>query len=149
MKKTFEQFCKGFLSEQKGMTPEKLRKQERLKIDIGGEKHDPTSPNKSHIEENVPISTPIGSNRRGKKKTSFAYTSLGGAALKSRANAHRQGNQKGQNRYESFELQEVRKVALKKVNEKKNEVAIGSTDTGKAGETINTEPQKSELTGYH
>ena len=50
------------------------------------------------------------------------------------------------NRYESVD---VRKIAFKKVEEKKNEVALGSTATGKRGETITTEPTKPELTGYH
>jgi hypothetical protein len=143
------------------VTPEKLRKQERLKIDIGGEPHDPTSPNKSHIEEEqldeVPVSVPIGHNRRRAKKTSFAYTSLGGKDQKSRASAQRQGNQKMANRYEevdnkskcSMYAEEATKKVMKKLKEKKGEQPAGKTSTGQPGDIVDTAPTKPELTGYH
>jgi hypothetical protein len=143
------------------ITPEKLRKQERLKIDIGGEPHDPTSPNKSHIEEEqldeVPVTVPIGKNRRAAKRTSFAYTSLGGQDQKARASAQRQGNQKMSNRYEEVDnkskcamyAEEATKKVMKKLKEKKGEQPAGKTATGQPGDIVDTEPSKPELTGYH
>jgi hypothetical protein len=143
------------------ITPEKLRKQERLKIDIGGEPHDPTSPNKSHIEEEqldeVPVNVPIGHNRRRAKKTSFSYTSLGGDKQKVRASAQRQGNQKMANRYEEIDYkskcamyaEEATKKVMKKLKEKKGEQPAGKTATGQPGDIVDTAPEKQELTGYH
>lgn len=143
------------------VSPEKFRKQEKLKIDIGGEPHDPTSPNKSHIEEEqldeVPVNVPIGHNRRKSKRTSFAYTSLGGQDQKARASAQRQGNQKMSNRYEEIDYkgkcsmyaEEATKKVMKKLKEKKGEQPAGRTATGQPGDFVDTAPDKAELTGYH
>lgn len=147
MSSTTVKIIKSLISEQMGT----YTKKQGLKIDIGGEKHDPTSPNKSHIEEEeldevIGTATAIGANRRRKKRTSFAYTSLGGSAYAARASGHRQGNQKGAGRYT---MEEATRKVIKKMNEKKSEVPLGSTSTKKRGETIDVEPNQPELTGYH
>jgi hypothetical protein len=107
--------------------------------------------------DEVPVSVGIGSNRRAAKKTSFAYTSLGGQDQKARASAQRQGNQKMANRYEEIDYkskcamyaEEATKKVMKKLKEKKGEQPAGRTATGQSGDVVDTAPTKPELTGYH
>lgn len=148
---TLEETIRGLLSEQK-YPKAQWEKEKKLTIDIGGHPHDPSGPNKAHIEEEelneVPINVPIGKNRRSAKKTSFAFNSLGGNKLTTRASAQRQGNQ-NKNRYESFDYfaEEATKKVMKKLAEKDSKKDLGKTATGKPGDIIDTEPTKSELTG--
>lgn len=150
---SLEETVRSFLTEQQTYAKAQWEKQKKPMIDIGGSAHDPSSPNKSHLEEDeineIPINVGIGANRRSSKKTSFAYTSLGGRKLSGRAGAQRQGNQKGANRYEEFSLcaEEATKKVMKKMTEKNNEKALGKTATGQQGDTIDTEPTKPDLTG--
>lgn len=135
--KSLEETVRNLLTEQ-------IAKPQKLSIDIGGTKHDPSSPNKAHIEEDMPSTTlPIGTNRRRKKITAFSSTSLG--KLENRGAAQRQGNQKLAGRYTS---EEVTKKALKKVMEKKSEMALGKTATGQQGAVIDTKPQQLPVSGY-
>ena len=148
---SLEETIRGLLSEQyKPM--DQWKKELKPTIDIGGHAHDPSGPNKSHIEEEelseIPVNVPIGKNRRNAKKSSFAFNSLGGKKLTSRASAQRQGNQ-NKNRYENFDhlAEEATKKVMKKLAEKDSKKVLGKTDTGKPADIIDTEPTKSELTG--
>jgi hypothetical protein len=145
---SLEETVRSLLTEQQTYAKFQWEKEKKPKIDIAGT-HDPSSPNKGHLEEDEVNETSIGANRRNNKKTSFAYTTLGGGALSGRVGAQRQGNQKGANRYEefSFYAEEATKKVIKKISEKNNEVVLGKTATGQQGDPINLEPTKTDLTG--
>jgi hypothetical protein len=151
-KNSLEGTIRSLLIEQKTYAKAQWEKEKKPSIDIGGHPHDPSGPNKSHIEEEqldeIPVNVPIGKNRRKTKKTSFAFNSLGGKALSSRASAQRQGNQ-SKNRYENFSYfaEEATKKVMKKLSEKDSKKDLGKTDTGKPSDIIDTEPTKTELTG--
>jgi len=140
-KVSLEQTVRGLLSEQKAVP-------EKLKIDIGGSKHDPTSPNKSHIEEDEQIDEVMGTatafGGKHNPRKSMAKNSLAGKKLMQRTSLQRSGNQKrSPGIYE-----EMNKKVLKKVMEKKSEIALGKTATGKSSETIDTKPQQLPVSGY-
>lgn len=148
-KKTLEDTVRGILTEQyKPMA--QWEKEKKPTIDIGGHAHDPSGPNKSHIEEEelneIPVNVPIGKTRS--KKTSFAFNSLGGSRLRTRVAAQSRGNQR-RNRYESFDYfaEEATKKVMKKLSEKDMKNVSGKTATGKQSDIIDTEPTKPELTG--
>jgi hypothetical protein len=146
---SLEETVRSLLTEQQTYAKSQWEKEKKPKIDIAGT-HDPSSPNKGHLEEEDEVNeTSIGENRRGKKKTSFPSTSLGGSGLSGRSHAERQGNQKGANRYEefSFYAEEATKKVIKKISEKNNEKALGKTATGQQGDSIDIEPTKPDLTG--
>ena len=145
---SLEETVRSLLSEQQTYAKSQWEKEKKPKIDIAGA-HDPSSPNKGHLEEDDTNETSIGANRRNDKRTSFPSTSLGGSGLSGRSHAERQGNQKGANRYEefSFYAEEATKKVIKKISEKNNEKALGKTATGQPGDTIDTEPTKPDLTG--
>lgn len=153
-KASLEETVRSLLTEQETYAKAQWEKEKKPSIDIGGHAHDSSGPNKSHIEEEeelneIPVNVPIGRNRRRAKKTSFAYTSLGGRSQMGRSGAQRQGNQKGANRYEEFSYyaEEATKKVMKKLSEKNSDKALGKTATGQPGETIDTEPTKPDLTG--
>lgn len=139
--KSLEETVRGLLSEQKAVP-------EKLSINIGKSKHDPTSPNASHIEEDEQLDeimgTATGFGGRHNPRKSMAKTTLGGKDLQTRAALQRSGNQ----RRSPTIYEEATKKALKKVMEKKSEMALGKTATGKPGETIDTKPEQLPVSGY-
>lgn len=138
--KTLEETVRGLLSEQKAVP-------EKLSINMGKSKHDPTSRNASHIEEDEQLDeimgTATGFGGKHNPRKSMSKTTLGGKDLQTRAALQRAGNQKRTGVYE-----EATKKALKKVMEKKSEMALGKTATGQPGETIDTKPQQLPVSGY-
>ena len=133
------------LKEQDNITPDKIRKQERLKIDIGSGKHDPTSPNQSHIGEGREVSgqqSSIGGRHSPRKRLDI--TSLGN--VRERSAAQRAGNQR---RTASTYAEEATQIAIKKVKDKKGEEARGATSTGQKADTLDFTPTKPELTSNH
>lgn len=142
----FDQFVKSFIKESNG---EKFREKEKLAINIGSSKHDPTSPNVSHIEEDEQLDeirgTATSFGGRHNPRKSFAKNSLAGGRYKRRAALQASGNQK--RRPGIYE--EARMKAMKKIAEKKNEMATGKTDTGKRSDFINVDPDTPGMTGYH
>lgn len=144
--KSLEQAIRSLLTEQYSSIKQ-WEKEKKPTIDIGGHAHDPSGPNKAHIEEEEQIdeitgtATSFGGRHKPRRSTAKF---LAGKRLQRRAALQRSGNQKrAPGIYE-----EVRDRAFKKINEKKKEMSLGGkTATGKPSETINTEPDKPELTG--
>lgn len=143
----FDQFVKSFIKESNG---KQYREKEKLAINIGSAKHDPTSPNVSHIEEDeqldevIGTGVPIGGGSYSPRR-SFPKNSLAGKRYAERNERQRSGKQK--RRPGMYE--EARMKAMKKVAEKKNEMATGKTDTGKRSDFINVDPDTPGMTGYH
>lgn len=139
--KSLEETVRGLLSEQKAIP-------QKLSIDIGGTKHDPSSPNKAHIEEDEQLDeimgTATGFGGKHKPRQTLAKKGLAGKGLQRRSSLQRSGNQK---RSPTI-YEEATKKALKKVMEKKSEMALGKTATGKPGETIDTKPEQLPVSGY-
>ena len=126
-------------------TPKSYKKQLSNLPDIGSEKHDPTSPNKSHIEEDREVSGQLGSfGGRHNPRKRPDITSLGN--VKERSAAQRAGNQR---RTKSTYAEEATQIAIKKVKDKKGKDDRGSTSTGQNAETIDFTPNKPELTTNH
>ena len=94
---------------------------------------------KEEVEEAIDNANPGLGARHNPKKTAFK-TEL------HKGSRNWGGNQK---RSPSTYAEEATKIVKKKVMEKKKEQPLGSTSTGKNGETITLEPTKPELTGYH
>lgn len=92
----------------------------------------------------LPESVPIGSNRLRKKKTSFAYSTLGGQGYMRRSGAHRQGNQK-KIRYE--EIDDLVKDATSKVKKKLSDGNGSRTLTGQKPNSIDFSPTHSSMVG--
>jgi hypothetical protein len=123
-------------------TPESYKKQLGNLPDIGSVKHDPTSPNKAHIEEGREVSGQLGSfGGRHNPRKRLPMTSLGN--VKERSAAQRTGNQR---RTKSTYAEEATQVAIKKVKDKKSR---GQTSTGQNSETVDFTPNKPELTTNH
>lgn len=139
--KSLEETVRSFLSEQKAIP-------QKLSIDIGGTKHDPSSPNKGHIEEDEQldeiVGTATGFGGRHNPRQTLAKKGLAGKRLQRRASLQRSGNQ----RRSPAIYEEMNKKVLKKVMEKKSEMALGKTATGKPGETIDTKPEQLPVSGY-
>lgn len=92
----------------------------------------------------LPESVPIGSNRLRKKKSSFAYSTLGGQGYMRRSSAHRQGNQK-KLRYE--EVDDLAKDATKRVKKKISDGNSSKTLTGQKPEIIDLSPTHTSMIG--
>lgn len=122
--------------EEQNPSYEKLwNKSLKTNIDIGGEKHDSTGPNKSHVEEASQIGS-IGGKRNPNK--SFHMTSLGD--LTSRSLAQSTGNQKRtSNNYSEETIELVRSVKNKK------ELGKGSN----TNDTVTINPTQKPLTTYN
>lgn len=139
--KSLEETVRGLLSEQKAIP-------QKLSIDIGGTKHDPSSPNKAHIEEDEQLDEIMGTatsfGGRHNPRQTLAKKGLAGKGLRKRSSLQRAGNQ----RRSPGIYEEATKKALKKVMEKKSEMALGKTATGKPGETIDTKPEQLPVSGY-
>lgn len=125
-KPSLEETVRGLLSEQQEVK-QAWNKEIKPKINIGRSEHDPTGPNMSHIEEDIPGSQ-FGM-RHNPKKHPFKK-SLG--ALEKRQWG---GNQR---RTPGMYTEEATKKALKKVDDKKK--ARGKTDTGQAADVVDLEP---------
>jgi hypothetical protein len=147
IKTSLEQAVRGLLSEQ--YSPVKQwEKEKKPTIDIGGHAHDPSGHNKSHIEEdNVEeaLGTQLG--MRHSPKKNISKRSLG--ALEKRnwgGNQRRRPSSYSEDF--SYFAEEATKKVMKKLSEKKNsEKSLGKTATGQPGDTIDIEPDKTELTG--
>lgn len=131
----FDQFAKRFVQEQSGS--EKYIKKQELKI-LDPDHKDPSSPNRGHVK-NEEMATPGLGARHNPKKSAFK-TDL------HKGSRNWGGNQK---RSPSTYAEEATQIVKKKVMEKKKEAPLGSTSTGKKGESIDLQPVKPELTGYH
>lgn len=155
MKKiTLEETVRGLLEEQKYDPLKQWEKEKKPKIDIGGHKHDPSGPNKAHLEEedieedltrSVGHASPgLGAKHRPRK--SVYKTTLGALEMRRWG-----GNQaRRPTTYNaSRRLAEAREKALKKVMEKKGEKPTGKTDTGQTPDSVNFQPEKNELTTNH
>lgn len=81
---------------------------------------------------------------RHNPRQNIAKKSLGGKRYQRRSALHRSGNQ----RRSPAVYEEVREKFMKKLSEKKSEKALGKTATGQPGETIDTEPNKPDMTGH-
>lgn len=134
LKENFDQFAKRFVQEQNG---DKYIKKQELKI-IDPDHKDPSSPNRGHVK-NEEMATPGLGARHNPEKNAFK-TDL------HKGSRNWGGNQK---RTPSTYAEEATQIVKKKVMEKKKEAPLGSTSTGKKGESIDLEPVKPELTGYH
>lgn len=130
----FEQFAKRFVQEQNG---DKYIKKQELKI-VDPDHKDPSSPNRGHVKNEEMASPGLGA-RHNPKKSAFK-TDL------HKGSRNWGGNQK---RSPATYAEEATQIVKKKVMEKKKEAPLGSTSTGKKGESIDLEPVKPELTGYH
>jgi len=110
--------------------------------DIGGGKHDPTSPNKAHIEEGREVSGQQGAagSRHNPRKRSI-QTSLGN--LKQRRTS---GNQ---TRTPATYAEEATEIVKDKIKNKKGEMTRGKTSTGQPTDTLDFTPTKVELTTNH
>jgi glycosidase len=134
-KPSLEEAIRSLLTEQKNNKYPKSqwKKEEKPSVDIGGQPHDPSGPNKSHIEEegaNIP-SSQFGSrdNRNGHP----FYRTLGATE-----NRNWGGNQR---RTPSTYNEELKAKFNKKVAEKR----AGKTDTGQPAEVFNPEPELKSL----
>ena len=109
---------------------------------IGGEKHDPTSPNKSHIGEGREVSGQQGGGgaRHSPRKRSN-QTSLGN--LKQRRTS---GNQ---TRTPATYAEEATEIVKDKIKNKKGEITRGQTATGQPTDKLDFTPTKVELTTNH
>ena len=123
-------------------TSEKYKKQLKNLPDIGGEKHDATSPNKSHIEEGREVSGQQGAGgaRHNPRKRSN-QTSLGN--LKQRRSG---GNQR---RTPGTYAEEATEIVKDKIKNKKGEMTRGKTATGQPTDKLDFTPTKVELTTNH
>lgn len=126
-------------------TPQEYKKQLKNLPDIGGEKHDPTSPNKSHVSEGREVSGQLGSfgGRHSPRKRSH-MTSLGN--VKERSAAQRTGNQR---RTPGTYAEEATEIVKDKVKDKKGEMTRGQTSTGQRADAVEVTPTKIELTTNH
>lgn len=152
--KTLEETVRGLLSEQ--YSPIKQwEKEKKPKIDIGGHKHDPSGPNKAHVEEENELEEDLtrsvghaspGLGARHRPKKSVYKTTLGALEMRRWG-----GNQSRRpTTYNSSRrLSEARERALKKVMEKKGDKPTGKTDTGQTPDSVDFQPQKQELTTHH
>ena len=86
-----------------------------------------------------------GTHASGMRKTS-SNINKAGDGLQQRSGAQRSGNQR---RDPAVYAEEATKKVLKKLKEKKGEQPLGKTSTGQPGDTIDTQPTKPELVGYH
>jgi hypothetical protein len=99
------------------------------------------------IEEGMPSTTTgLGGTHAGGMKKAGPNINKAGAGLQQRAGAQRSGNQ---SRSPEVYAEEATKKVLKKLKEKKGEQPLGKTATGQPGDTIETQPTKPELVGYH
>ena len=156
MKKvSLEEAVRSLLSEQKTNSLAQWEKEKKPKIDIGGQKHDPSSPNKAHIEEEDDLEEDLtrsvghaspGLGARHAPRKSVYKTTLGALEMRRWG-----GNQaRRPSTYNaSRKLAEAREKALKKVMEKKGEKPTGRTDTGQTPDSVNFQPEKNELTTNH
>ena len=124
------------IKEQKGVGVDPLA------IDIGSEKHDPTSPNQSHVKEGREVSgqQSAGGPRHNPRKRSH-LTSLG--KLEDRRTS---GNQK---RTPGTYAEEATEIVKEKIKNKKGEIDRGQTATGQPTDKLDFEPSKPELTTNH
>lgn len=144
-KKTLEDAVRGVLTEQYKPL-QQWEKEKKPSIDIGGHAHDPSGPNKAHIEEDEQLDEITGTatsfgGRHNPRRSTAKY--LAGKRLKTRASLQASGNQ----RRKPGIYEEIKEKFLKKLSEKQSEKALGKTATGQQGETIDTEPTNQELTG--
>lgn len=120
-------------------------KEKKPMIDIGGHAHDPSGPNKSHLEENEDLTetmgtaTPLG--HQHNPRASLAKKGLAGKRYKMRVKKQQFGNQ--------ARRPTIYEEIVKKVVDEKKKMKSGKTDTGKPSEVVELEPQKSELTTYN
>lgn len=145
-KKTLEDAVRGVLTEQRYDPIKQWEKEKKPSIDIGGHAHDPSGPNKAHIEEDEQLDEITGTatsfgGRHNPRRSTAKY--LAGKRLRTRASLQASGNQ----RRRPGVYEEVKEKFMKKLSEKKSEKALGKTATGQPGETIDTEPTNQELTG--
>ena len=98
------------------------------------------------IEEAQSTTTGLGGTHAGGIKKSSPNINKAGAGLQQRSGAQRSGNQR---RNPAVYAEEATKKVLKKLKEKKGEQSLGKTSTGQLGDTIDTQPTKPELVGYH
>ncbi len=132
-------------------TPEEYKKRLKNLPDIGVQKHDPTSPNKAHIEEGREVSGQLGSfgGRHSPRKRSH-MTSLGN--VKERSAAQRTGNQRRTPGTYAEEATEIVKDKVKK-NKKgemvRGQTSRGPTSTGQQADILDFTPTKVELTTNH
>lgn len=101
------------------------------------------------VEEHGPgpsVTTSLGGTHAGGMKKAGPNINKAGAGLQQRAGAQRSGNQ---SRSPQVYAEEATKKVLKKLKEKKGEQPLGKTATGQPGDTIETQPTKPELVGYH
>jgi hypothetical protein len=143
---SLEETVRGLLSEQKYDPIKQWEKEKKPTIDIGGHPHDPSGPNKAHIEEDEQLDEISGTatsfgGRHNPRRSTAKY--LAGRRLKTRASLQASGNQ----RRRPGVYEEIKEKFMKKLSEKKSEKALGKTATGQPGETIDTEPTNQELTG--
>jgi hypothetical protein len=131
---------KAALKEQATYAKQQWEKEKKPKIDIGGHAHDPSGPNKAHLEEEdldetMGTATPLGG--RHNPREHIAKKGLAGKRLQRRVSLQRSGNQR-----RSPGIYEESK-------DKKKEKMTGKTDTGKGSEVVDLQPQKPELTTYN
>jgi hypothetical protein len=144
-KKTLEDAVRGVLTEQYKPL-QQWEKEKKPSIDIGGHAHDPSGPNKAHIEEDEQLDEIIGTatsfgGRHNPRRSTAKY--LAGKRLRTRASLQASGNQ----RRRPGVYEEIKEKFMKKLSEKQSEKALGKTATGQQGETIDVEPKNQELTG--
>jgi hypothetical protein len=145
-KNTLESTIRNLLNEESD-AKKQWDKQLKPSIDIGGHKHDPSGPNKSHIEEdNVDesIASQFGKRQNRKK---HPYKETLGALEKRRWGGNQSRTPSSYTEDYDHLAEEATKKVMKKISEKKSERMLGKTATGKPGNTIDTEPVKPELTG--
>lgn len=145
-KKTLEDAVRSVLTEQRYDPIKQWEKEKKPSIDIGGHPHDPSGPNKAHIEEDEQLDEISGTatsfgGRHNPRRSTAKY--LAGKRLQRRSSLQRSGNQKRS----PGVYEEVKEKFMKKLSEKKSEKVLGKTATGQQGETIDTEPTNQELTG--
>lgn len=127
------------LKEQDAAIKKQWEKEKKPMIDIGGHAHDPSGPNKSHIEESLGTATPLG--HQHNPRASLTKKGLAGKRYKMRVKKQQFGNQ--------ARRPTIYEEIVKKVVDEKKKMKSGKTDTGKPSEVVELEPQKSELTTYN
>ena len=134
---SLEETIRSLLSEQneKQYPVSQWEKEKKLSVNIGGQPHDPSGPNMSHIEEDMPGSQ-FGM-RHNPRKHPVKQT-LG--ALEKR---NWGGNQK---RTPGTYNEELKDKFSKKVAEKRQAQRAGKTATGQPAEVFNPEPELRSLT---
>ena len=116
-----------------------------LAINIGSEKHEPTSPNQSHVKEGREVSGQLGGfGGHHRPRKSLERNSLGN--VKERSAAQRSGNQR---RSPSTYAEEATEIVKEKIKNKKGEIDRGQTATGQPTDKLDFEPSKPELTTNH